>query len=104
MKMHANVVVGILIRDWCDQVRNHIRIGHADRVSERNGSNTNADKFLHCSAHFILIPRIAVRISERHGNVNDDAESCLVSPRLNRLQHFVAVCECLVLVVAQKRL
>src|SRR6266513_6466055 len=76
---------------------------HSDRVSKRNGSNTNASQFLYCLVHFFLIPRVAIGISKRHRNVSDDAEPRAVSSGFNRFQHLVGVFECLVLIFAQKR-
>src|SRR5262250_2446710 len=83
---------------------NQINSSDTDGVSKGNGSNTNTGQFLYCLAHFVLIPRIAIRISERHGNISDDAEPRVVSFGFNRLQYFVAVFDRLVLVFAQKRL
>src|SRR6266480_6545692 len=102
MKVHANIIVGVLAGHRFDYTSNKITARDCDSVSERNRSNTYADQSLNCLPDFILIPRIAIRISERHRNVNDHIQACIVCLCFNRSQHSVAFFDCLVLVLAQK--
>ena len=84
--------------DAADQLRS----GHADRVGQRDRPDAeigNAPYRLH---HFAFAPRIAIRISECHRDVNDRVENGVVGTLLDRLQYFAILLERLVLVLAQK--
>src|SRR6266487_3950793 len=104
VKMHADVVVGVLLRDRLDHAVNQIRARNSDGVSQRNGPDTNRRQFLYCLAHLTLIPRIAVWISERHRNVSNDAKPGVVSFAFDRFQHLIRIFHCLILIFAQKGL
>src|SRR5438128_7453577 len=80
-----------------------MRGGGTDGVRERDGSDLEAGDFRQRLTHLVLVPYVAIRISERHRNIHDHVESRIISFRLDRLQNLVALLRRLVLVLAQKR-
>ena len=72
VEVHADVVVGGTVTD-SNTLSNQIRTRDTDGVSKRNGLYTEIDKFIERLAKFRFIPRVAIRVSKRHRNVNDSS-------------------------------
>src|SRR5262249_54333732 len=87
VQMHTNIALLVFARHPLHHAGDQIRGCYANGVCERDGSNSQADYLLDSRAHLGLIPRIAVRISERHRNINDHIEFRIVGLYFNRLQH-----------------
>src|SRR5437899_6347714 len=99
--MHANIAIGALVCDWMHYTPNQICASDSNCVSQGNRTNTNGSEFRYCSAQLVLIPGIAVRIAERHRDINNDAEASLVALCFDCFQNFEGFRERLVLVFTQ---
>src|SRR5439155_9032317 len=89
--MDTDVIPAVVGHHRTNHPTDQVWGGEANGIRERDGSDLELGYFLHCLAHLVFIPRIAVRIPESHGDIDHHVTSRFVSFLFDPRQNFVTL-------------
>ena len=102
MQVHANLEVVVFRHHRANQIANLLRARHSHRVRKRDHPQVVHFHERDGLDHLIWSPQVAIRIPERHRNINHDVEPRIVGLLLNFFQLVDRLLGRLVLILSQK--